>query len=195
MSGVQVRKYVTVIDEVCTEAGREVSPPTRRVIVAAVIHNPFAGEYVEDLTELMDIGEVLGEELATRGLEALGIEGSQVHSYGKGVIVGEDGEIEHAAALMHPKMGRGLRGAIGGGKALLPSAKKRGGMGHVLDVPLGHKDAAYVRSHYDAMEIAITDAPRRDEIVVAVALTDSGRPLARVGGLQVDEIKGEDGLR
>lgn len=190
-----IRKVVALVDEVHAEAGRAIDPPTRRVVVAAVVANPHAGEYADDLVALEELGERLGEELARRGMQALGIEGSQVHSYGKAALVGEDGELEHAAAVLHPRLGAGLRGAIGGGKALVPSSKKRGTLGQVLDVPLGHKDAAYVRSHFDAIEVSVTDAPRRDEIVVAVALTDSGRPLARVGGLTVDEVVGEDGLR
>src|SRR3989442_14077499 len=116
-------------------------------------------------------------------------------SYGKAAIVGEAGELEHAAAILHPKLGAPLRKAVEKGAALVPSAKKMGGLGTAIDVPLGHKDAAFVRSHFDAVEIRIPDAPRADEIVVAVALTDSGRPLARVGGLQTSEVKGEDGLR
>jgi hypothetical protein len=109
--------------------------------------------------------------------------------------VGEDGELEHAAAILHPKLGAPVRRVLGKGAALIPSAKKRGGMGVPLDIPLGHKDAAFVRSHFDAMEVRVPDAPRAREIVVAIAVTDSGRPLARVGGLTKDQIKGEDGLR
>ncbi len=128
-------------------------------------------------------------------MAALGIAPGAVQSYGKAAIVGEDGELEHAAAILHPKLGAPLRQAVGGGAALVPSAKKRGGMGAAIDVPLGHKDAAYVRSHFDAMEIRVPDAPRRDEIVVAVVVTDGGRPLPRIGGLRADEIEGRDGLR
>jgi hypothetical protein len=190
-----IRKIVTLLEEVHTEAGRTVSPPTRKVVVAAVVANPYAGEYVEDLDQLVALGESLGEELAERGLAALGIDGTDAQSFGKAAMVGEDGELEHAAAVLHPKLGAGLRRALGGGKALVPSSKGRGGLGQTLSVPLGHKDAAYVRSHFDAAEISVNDAPRRGEIVVAVALTDSGRPLARVGGLSVDEVVGEDGLR
>lgn len=195
MDSPTVRKVVTLLQETLTESGRQVSPPTRKVVVTAVVSNPYAGRYVEDLGELVELGERLGEELARRGLVALQIDGAQVESFGKAAMVGEDGELEHAAAVLHPKLGAGLRRAIGGGKALVPSSKKIGSVGYVLDVPLGHKDAAYVRSHFDAIEVSINDAPRRDEIVVAVALTDSGRPLPRVGGLRIDDIQGEDGLR
>ena len=161
----------------------------------AVIENPFAGQYVEDLSDLMEIGEQLGGLLGTRAVEALGIKPAQAESYGKAALVGVDGELEHAAAILHPKLGAPLRKAVEKGAALVPSSKKRGGPGQVLDVPLGHKDAAYVRSHFDGMEVQISDAPRANEILVAVAVTDSGRPLPRVGGLTKDEARGEDGLR
>jgi len=160
-----------------------------------VIENPFAGKYVDDLSELMEIGEQLGGLLGARAVAALGIKPSQAESYGKAALVGVDGELEHAAAILHPKLGAPLRKAVEKGAALVPSSKKRGGPGQVLDVPLGHKDAAYVRSHFDGMEVQISDAPRANEILVAVAVTDSGRPLPRVGGLTKDEAKGEDGLR
>jgi len=191
----KIRKIVTVVEETVAEMGRPVDPPTRRAVAAAVIENPFAGRYVEDLAELMDVGEELGALLGERAVAALGIPGEEAESYGKAALVGENGELEHAAAILHPKLGAPLRKVVGKGAALVPSSKKRGGPGAVLDVPLGHKDAAYVRSHFDGIEIQINDAPRGNEIVVAVAVTDSGRPLARVGGLTKTEIKGEDGLR
>ncbi|MBN9587030.1 MAG: peptide synthetase [Afipia sp. 62-7] len=190
-----IRKIVTVVEETLTEGGKKVSPPTRRAAAIAVIENPFAGQYVEDLAPLMAVGEELGELLATKAAAALGIEGSKVQSYGKAAAVGENGELEHAAAILHPKLGAPVRKILGKGAALIPSSKKRGGMGTSLDIPLGHKDAAFVRSHFDGMEVQINDAPRANEIMVAVAVTDSGRPLPRVGGLTVAEIKGEDGLR
>jgi hypothetical protein len=141
------------------------------------------------------VGEELGQILTERAVAALGIDGPQAQSYGKAAAVGEDGELEHAAAILHPKLGAPARKVLGKGAALIPSSKKRGGPGVPFDIPLGHKDAAFVRSHFDGMEVRIADAPRADEIVVAVAVTDSGRPLPRVGGLKADEIKGEDGLR
>ena len=137
----------------------------------------------------------MGALLAARAVAALGIEGATAQSYGKAAAVGENGELEHAAAILHPKMGAPVRKVLGKGAALIPSSKKRAGMGAALDIPLGHKDAAFVRSHFDGMEVRINDAPRANEIMVAVAVTDSGRPLARVGGLTIAEIKGEDGLR
>ena len=191
----KIRKILTIVEETHSEMGRAVAPPTRRAAAAAVIENPFAGRYVEDLAELMDIGEELGALLAERAVAALGISGPSAESYGKAAAVGENGELEHAAAILHPKLGTPVRKVLGKGAALIPSSKKRGGLGTPLDIPLGHKDAAFVRSHFDGMEIRVNDAPRANEILVAVAVTDSGRPLPRVGGLRKDQIKGEDGLR
>mgnify|MGYP001290527301 FL=1 len=191
----KIRKIATFVEEPHTERGRPVSPPTRKAAAVAVIENPFAGRYVEDLTELMEIGEELGGLLAEKAVAALGIEGPAAESYGKAALVGENGELEHAAAILHPRMGTAVRKVLGKGAALIPSSKKRGGPGAVLDIPLGHKDAAYVRSHFDGMEVSLNDAPRAGEIMVALAVTDSGRPLPRVGGLTKHEIKGEDGLR
>ena len=190
-----VRKLVVQVDETRREMGRDVNPPTRRALAMAVIANPYAGRYAENLDELITIGEQLGGLLGERCVQALGITPAQAQSYGKAAIVGEAGELEHAAAILHPKLGAPLRKAVEKGAALVPSAKKQGGVGSAVDVPLGHKDAAFVRSHFDAIEARISDAPRANEIVVAVAVTDSGRPLPRIGGLQVSEIKDEDGLR
>ena len=190
-----IRKIAVWVEETHTEAGRAIIPPTRKAVAVVVIANPFAGRYVEDLTELMDMGEELGGLLGARCVAALGISPEQAQSFGKAAMVGENGELEHAAAILHPKLGAPLRKAVQKGAALVPSSKKMGGPGQVLDVPLGHKDAAYVRSHFDAIEVRLNDAPRADEIMVAVAVTDSGRPLARVGGLTHAEAKGEDGLR
>jgi hypothetical protein len=190
-----IRKIVTVVEETLIEGGRSVVPPTKRAAAIAVVKNPFAGAYVEDLGPLVDVGEELGQILSERAVAALGIPGGKVESFGKAAAVGGEGELEHAAAILHPKLGAPFRRVLGKGASLIPSAKKRAGPGTPLDIPLGHKDAAYVRSHFDGMEVRIADAPRDDEIVVAVAVTDSGRPHPRVGGLQKTEIKGEDGLR
>ena len=190
-----IRKIAVWVEETHREAGQSISPPTRKAVAVAVIANPFAGRYVADLTELMDIGEELGGLLGARCVAALGISPEQAQSYGKAAMVGENGELEHAAAILHPKLGAPLRKAVQKGAALVPSSKKMGGPGQVLDVPLGHKDAAYVRSHFDAIAVQLPDAPRGDEIMVAVAVTDSGRPLARIGGLTHADAKGEDGLR
>ncbi|WGT64081.1 amino acid synthesis family protein [Variovorax paradoxus] len=190
-----IRKLVVQVDETRKEMGKDITPPTRRAVAIAVIENPYAGRFSENLDELIAIGEELGALLGQKAVKALGIEPGQAQSYGKAAIVGENGELEHAAAILHPKLGAPLRVAVEKGAALVPSAKKRGTLGTAIDVPLGHKDAAFVRSHFDAVEARVSDAPRANEIVVAVAITDSGRPLPRIGGLQASEIKGEDGLR
>src|SRR5216684_4985846 len=155
----KIRKIAIFVEETCTEMGRNIDPPTRRAAAVAVIENPYAGKYVDDLSELMAIGEELGDLLTQRAVTALGIPGTSAESYGKAAAVGENGEIEHAAAVLHPKLGTPVRRVIGKGAALIPSSKKRGGMGVVLDIPLGHKDAAFVRSHFDGMEVQSTTLP------------------------------------
>jgi len=191
----KLRKLIVQVDETRIEMGQAITPPTRKALAMAVIENPYAGRYAENLDELIAIGEELGALLGEKCVQALGIAPGQAHSYGKAAIVGEAGELEHAAAILHPKLGAPLRKAVEKGAALVPSSKKRGGLGTAIDVPLGHKDAAFVRSHFDAMEARVSDAPRANEIVVAVVVTDSGRPLPRIGGLQISEIQGVDGLR
>ena len=191
----EIRKTAVWVEETHSEIGRVIAPPTRKAVAVAVIANPFAGRYVEDLTPLMDIGAELGGLLGQKCVAALGIKPAEAESYGKAAMVGENGELEHAAAILHPKLGAPLRAAVEKGAALVPSSKKMGGPGQVLDVPLGHKDAAYVRSHFDGIEVRLNDAPRANEIMVAVAVTDSGRPLPRVGGLKAEDAVGEDGLR
>lgn len=191
----QIRKIAVFLDETHLEMGRAIAPPTRRAAAVAVIANPFAGRYEADLSVLMEIGAEMGDLLGRRCVEALGITPAQAESYGKAAMVGEAGELEHAAAILHPKLGAPLRAAVEKGAALVPSSKKMGGPGQPLDVPLGHKDAAYVRSHFDGIEVRLNDAPRAGEIMVAVAVTDSGRPLPRVGGLTADQAEGKDGLR
>lgn len=191
----RIRKLITVVEETRREMGEAVEPPTRKAAAIAVIENPCVGRFVKDLEALVAIGEELGGLLGQRAVKALGISPGQAESYGKAAVVGEGGELEHAAAILHPRLGRPLREAVEKGAALVPSAKKMGGMGTAIDVPLGHKDAAFVRSHFDAMEVRVADAPRAGEILVAVVVTDSGRPHPRVGGLAKEEIKGVDGLR
>jgi hypothetical protein len=191
----QLRKLVTSVEDTHVEMQQSVSPPTRKAVAAAVIKNPYAGQYSADLSQLISMGETLGALLGERAVAALGVAPEDCQSYGKAAMIGSGGELEHAAALLHPKLGAPLRRAVEKGAALVPSNKKMGGCGQPLDVPLGHKEAAYVRSHFDGIEIRIPDAPRADEILVAVAVTDSGRPLPRVGGLTHDDAIGEDGLR
>ena len=189
----QIRKIVTVVEEVRVDGEKALDKPIRKAACAVVFKNPCAGIFQEDLSQLIDFGEAIGKEISEKAVKALG--GNPVESYGKGAIVGEKGELEHAAALLHPKLGTPLRNACGGGKAIIPSAKKLGKMGDSIDIPLHYKDAAFVRSHFDAMTLALTDAPKSDEILLAVAVTDGGRPHPRVGGLKKEEAKKEDGLR
>jgi hypothetical protein len=191
----KIRKLATWVEETHLEMGQAIAPPTRKAVAVAVIENPFTGRYEADLSELMEIGAELGGLLGDRCVAALGIGPEDAESYGKAAMVGENGELEHAAAILHPKLGAPLRKAVGKGAALVASSKKMGGPGQDLGVPLGHKDAAYVRSHFDGVEVRMNDAPRANEILVAVAVTDSGRPLPRVGGLTHNEAEGKDGLR
>lgn len=191
----KIRKIVTSVEDTHVEMGKQISPVTRKAVAVAVIENPFAGEYHDDLEALITTGAELGQMLGEKAVAALGISPSQCESYGKAAMVGTNGELEHAAAILHPKLGAPLRVAVEKGSALVPSNKKMGGCGQSLDVPLGHKDAAYVRSHFDGIEVRLADAPRANEILVAVAVTDSGRPLPRVGGLEHADAIGEDGLR
>ena len=186
-----VRKLLTVVEEIQQDGGRRVEKPIRKVAAIAVIANPFAGRFVEDLQELVKTGEELGVVLGRRAVMALG---GPVHSYGKAAIVGTDGEYEHAAAILHPTLGTPFRALVHGGKAIIPSAKKLGAPGTTIDVPLHYKDAAFVRTHFDAMEVRVNDAPRASEILVALVVTDGGRPHPRVGGLTRAEVKGGDGL-
>ena len=195
MTHAKIRKLIVSVEETHEEMGRKIAPPTRKACAIAVIENPCTGRYEQDLAPLVAIGAELGALLGARAVAALGVAPSQIESYGKAAIVGEAGELEHAAAILHPDLGKPLRAAVEKGAALIPSAKKRGGMGARIDVPLGHKDAAFVRSHFDAIEVGVTDAPRANEIVVAIVVTDSGRPLPRIGGLTKDAVEGKDGLR
>jgi hypothetical protein len=190
----EIRKIVTIVEEVFADGEKKVDKPIKKVAAIAVIKNPFAGKYEEVLDTLIDIGDELGKILGEKAVEALGKD-SVVDSYGKAAIVGEKGELEHAAAILHPKLGTPLRNAVGGGKAIIPSVKKLGRMGDEIDIPLHFKDAAFVRSHFDGMTVSVNDAPKSDEILVAIAITDGGRPHPRVGGLKKQEMKGEDGLR
>jgi hypothetical protein len=191
----ELRKLVTVVEETVTEMGRPVNPPARKCAAIAVLKNPYAGRYVGDLSELMDTGERLGRLLGEKCVEALGISPAEAESYAKGCIVGLHGELEHAAAILHPKLGKPFRDVLGGGLALIPSVKKRGPAGCTIDVPLNHKDAAFIRSHFDGMTVSVQDAPFPDELLVVLVVTDSGRPLPRIGGLTKDQAKFEDGLR
>lgn len=184
----EIRKFVTIVEEACMEMGKKISPPHRKIASIAVLKNPFAGRYVEDLDELVEMGAELGTILTERALNALQIDPKGIHNFGKGAIVGLDGEYEHTGAILHPKLGLTMRDVLEAGKALIPQAKKIGPAGTPIDVPLHYKDEARVRSHFDTIEVRVHDAPRPDEILVAAAFSDSGRPFARVGGLSLDEV-------
>ena len=177
----EIRKLMTIVEETRRELGRPVEPATRQAAAIAVIANPYAGVYDEELEELQQAGAELGGLLVRRAIDALGIDGPSVNSYGKAAIVGERGEREHAAAVMHPRMGRPVREIVGPARSIMPSTKKIGGPGTVIDCPLHHKDEIWTFSHFDAMQVSVADAPRADEIVVVVAVSDSGRPFHRVG--------------
>jgi hypothetical protein len=191
----EVRKYVDLIEEIRMENGKPVNPPARKAAAIAVIKNFFANTYEADLHSLTDIGDILGEELSQRAMISLQSDPDEVESFGKGALVGLGGELEHAAAILHPKLGHAVRRVVGGGKTMMPSAKKMWVAGTELDVPVHCKEAALVRSHFNAMAVRVHGAPRDDEILVIVVLTDAGRPLSRVGGLKKKEISIRDGLR
>lgn len=178
---VRIRKFVVVVEETLEESGREIAPPTRRAAALAVIENPFADRYEEDLEVLMQAGEELGRTLGEKAVAALGVAPSRIESYGKAAIVGEGGELEHAAAILHPRMGKPLRQAVEKGAALVPSSKKMGGMGAAIDVPLGHKDEPWSFDHFDTLTICIGDSPRPQEIMVVMAVADGGRVNPRCG--------------
>ena len=176
-----ISKIVIQIEEIHQEIGRNINPPTRKATIAAVIKNPYAGKYVKNLEPLYDLGAHIGGILAKKGVDSLGVNPSEIVSYGKGAIVGLDGEIEHAAAILHPRFGKPVRAAVEKGDDIIPSTKKMGGPGSLLVMPITNKNSIWSFDHMDATEISISNAPKSDEILVAVALADSGRPLARIG--------------
>jgi len=190
---VKIRKFVMHTEEILHEFGPAADPPQLRGFIAAVASNPYAREYVEDLLPLMEALKPLGMMMAKRLADSLGGP-DKIVAYGKSALVGEDGELEHAA-LWHEPGGYGMRELIKPSKAIVPSTKKVAGPGRPLDVPLAHVNAAYVRSHFDCIECCIADAPRRDEIVWVQAMATGPRIYDRSGGLSEDEIQGEDGLR
>ena len=188
-----IRRAALIVEDILHEFGPPPAEPRRRAAMLAVVANPFAGRHAPDLETAMEDLKPLGEMMGARLIEAMGGP-DRVDAYGKGAIVGAGGEAEHGA-LWHVPGGYAMRGLIHPSKAIVPSAMKVGGLGARLDVPLGHVNAAYVRSHFDAIEVGLPDAPRADEIVFALAMSHGGRVHARMGGLTVDQIEGEDGLR
>ena len=194
MPEVELRKKLTVVEEIFHEGGPAPGVPLRRAAALAVIHNPYAGKYVPEIAGFMDDLKPLGLEMARSLVAALGGDTKIVEGYGKGAIIGSAGELEHGA-LWHVPGGYAMREVLGGVKAIVASTKKVGGPGARLDVPITHINASYVRSHFDAMEVGLADGPRADELVLALVMTTGQRIHARVGGLKASEIKGEDGLR
>lgn len=194
MPEVKVRKIVVSVEEIHHEGGPPVTVPPKRGAVQAVIENPYAGAYHADIQPFMEDLKPLGLEMARKLLAALGGDPKIIEGYGKGSITGEAGELEHAA-LWHAPGGYSMREVLGGAKAIVPSTKKVGGPGTRLDVPVTHINASYVRSHFDAIEVGIPDAPKANEMVVALVMTTGPRVHSRAGGLEVKDVKGEDGLR
>ena len=194
MPEIIVRKVVVTVEEIFHEGGPVAAKPLKRGAIASVIVNPFAGRYVEDIAGFMDDLKPLGLSMAKTLVDALGGDPKAIEGYGKGAIVGTDGEIEHGA-LWHMPGGYAMREILGDARAIVSSTKKVGGPGTRLDVPVTHINASYVRSHFDAVEVGIADAPRAGEIVLILVMTTGPRIHARVGGLKASEIKGEDGLR
>jgi len=191
---VELRKFHSTVEEIFHEGGPRAARPLRRAGLLAAIRNPYAGRYEPDILPFMEALNGLGVTMAERLVALLGGDPKLVEGYGKGAIVGAAGEIEHGA-LWHVPGGYAMRQVLGDAKAIVPSTKKVGGPGARLDVPVTHINASYVRSHFDAMELGMPDAPHADELVVALVMTTGPRVHARVGGLKASEIKGEDGLR
>ncbi len=191
---VKVRKYVATVEETLHDFGPVLARPVAKAAVGGVIANPYAGRHVADIQPMMKALEPLAVDLTERVMKILGARGSELEAYGKGAIVGLNGELEHAA-LWHQPSGFGIRHAMGGAKSIVPSTVKVATAGARIDIPLHHVTAAYVRSHFDAIEFCVSDGPRPDEIVFIVAAAIGGRPHARVGGLTPAEIKLGDGQR
>jgi hypothetical protein len=194
MPEVKIRKLVTIVEEIFHEGGPVAANPLRRAATLAVIHNPYSGKYVEEIAGFMEDLKPLGLQMAESLVSALGGDAKRVEGYGKGAIVGQGGELEHGA-LWHVPGGYAMREILGGARAIVPSTKKVGASGCRLDVPITHINASYVRSHFDSMEVGVADAPRNDEMLLALVMTTGARIHARVGGLKASEIRGEDGLR
>ncbi len=194
MPDLNIRKIATAFEEIHHEGGPRAAIPLRRGAVMAVIQNPFAGRYVADIQPFMTDLEPLGLSMAQRLLDLLGGDPVQIEGYGKGAIIGANGELEHGA-LWHAPGGYGMRQVLGDTRAIVPSAKKVGGVGTRLDVPITHVNASYVRSHFDSMEVGLNDSPRADEMLVVLVMTTGARVHDRAGGLAAKDIKGQDGLR
>ena len=190
---IDVRKLVLAVEDVWHDNGPRLARPLRRGSLAAVLRNPYAGRYVENIEPMMEALKPLGRAMAQRLIAALG--GPQaIEGYGKGALIGLDGELEHGA-LWHVPGGYGMRDLLEGSHAIVPSTTKIGAAGATIDIPIHHRVAAYVRSHFDSLEVRVADGPRADEMMLVLAMTTGARPHARVGGLRVDEISKFDGQR
>jgi hypothetical protein len=187
-----IKRVLTFLDEVRTADGRDVVPPLRKAAAVAIIDNPFAGRFVEDLSPLTRASEAIGREICAIAVRLLAPD--QAVSYGKAAVVGINGEQEHGNAMLTTVFGNVMREAAGGGKAWISSMTKRAAPGAAIDIPLAHKDALYVRSHYDGMTLTLPDAPQPNEIAIVAVYATRGRPNQRVGGLSASDIKGQDGL-
>lgn len=194
MPDVILRKQALVCEEVFHDGGPPAAQPLRRLAMISVIANPFAGRYESEIAPFMEALKPLGRAMAQRMVETLGGDPAAVQGYGKGAIVGTAGELEHGA-LWHVPGGWAMREALGDTRAIVPSTKKVGGPGTRLDVPVTHVGASYVRSHFDAMEVGLNDAPRAGELALVLVMTTGPRIHARVGGLRAEDVVGEDGLR
>ena len=196
MAEIQIRKILVQVEEIFHEGGPAGAVPPRRAAVLAVITNPFAGRYVEDIQPFMADLKPLGAMMARRLLDALGGDPARVEGYGKGAIVGTAGELEHGA-LWHNPGGYAMRELLGEerSRAIVPSTKKVGGPGTRIDIPITHTNASYVRSHFDAIEVGIPDAPRANEMLLVLAMTTGARVHSRSGGLEASQVSGKDGLR
>jgi len=194
MPEVKIRKRLVIVEEIFHEGGPVAAVPHKRAAILAVIENPFAGRYVEEISGFMDDLTPLGVTMAKDLVQVLGGDASAIDGYGKGAIIGAAGELEHGA-LWHVPGGYAMREALGDAKAIVPSTKKVGGPGTRIDIPVTHVNASYVRSHFNAMEVGVPDGPKADEMVLILVMTCGARVHARVGGLAAEAIKGEDGLR
>ncbi|VAV88904.1 Mll4877 protein [hydrothermal vent metagenome] len=194
MPEVIIRKTIISLEDIFHENGPVAQIPHRRGSIATVIQNPYAGRYVEEITPFIEDLKPLGLKMAQDLIAMLGESPDAIEGYGKGAIIGAGGELEHGA-LWHAPGGYSMREVVKNSKAIVPSTKKVGGVGTRLDVPVTHANASYVRSHFDAIEVGINDAPRADEMVVILVMTTGPRVHARSGGLAASDIKGEDGLK
>lgn len=186
-----IRKIVTFVEDGLTEAGQPVDPLYRKVAVAAVVTNPYAGRFSEDLSDILDFSVELADRMSARLVDAMG---GAIQSYGKASLVGTDGEVEHGHAFLTTPAANRLREAVGGGVAWIQSTGKRGAPGTNIDIPLAYKDALKVRSHYDTITVSVPDAPEPGEVVVMVAAANRGRPNFRLGGLALEDVRGDNGL-